>query len=381
MRHIGLGLLLLAAGTGAAAQNPDHRVEFGKRDANRDGRLSLEEYGGHPGNFQAMDCDRNGTLNENEFVNRYNCKEPQPSAPPDAFAQLDRNRDGVVARTEWRGTTDEFNRLDRDGNGISRHEFEHPPVPGSAQSRFQALDSNNDGVLSRREWRDETVAFHRADRNADGLITSREYANLPAPTPEEVRFERADTDADGVLDRREWPGEQFDRADRNKDGVVTLQEFLNPPPAVFRDAFFEEMDHNEDGLLSRWEWHGEPAAFESRDRNDDGFVTAWEFTHPEPGASSSDVRFRQLDRDHDGRISRTEWDGDWESFLLLDENRDGSVGLYEYLRTRPLDRRFALLDHDRNGAVSREEWHGDPALFARLDRDHNGALSRDEFPN
>jgi EF hand len=331
MRQPGLGLILFVLATGAAAQ--DHRAEFAQRDANRDGRLTLEEYGGHAGNYRAMDCDKNDALSEREFVDRYDCKDQRPAAP---------------------GPTD----------------------------RFQALDSNNDGVLSRPEWRHETVAFHRADRNADGILTRQEYGNLPAPTPEEVRFERADDDGDGVLDRREWDGaEQYERMDRNRDGIVTLHEYLNPPPAAIQDVFFEEMDHNEDGLLSRWEWHAEPAAFESRDRNDDGYITAWEFAHPEPGASTSDVRFRQLDRDGDGSISHTEWDGDWESFLVLDQNRDGTVGLYEYLRTRPLDRRFALLDHDRSGTLSREEWHGDPALFARLDRDGNGRLSREEFPH
>jgi Ca2+-binding EF-hand superfamily protein len=331
MRHIGLGLLLLVAATGAGAQDAAHREEFAKRDTNRDGRLTLEEYGGHPGNFRNMDCDKNDRLSEPEFVNRYDCKESRTPAPPDAFAKLDRN---------------------------------------------------DDGVLSRGEWKHETVAFHRADRNADGLVTRGEYGNLPKPTPEEVRFERADADGDGVLDRREWSGsEQFERVDRNRDGIVTLHEYLNPPPAELRDAFFEEMDHNEDGLLSRWEWHGDPATFEGRDRNDDGYITAWEFAHPEPGASTSDVRFRQLDRDQDGRITHIEWDGDWESFLVLDQNRDGSVGLYEYLRTRPLDRRFALLDHDRNGSLSREEWHGEPSLFDKLDRDRNGRLSRDEYPH
>jgi Ca2+-binding EF-hand superfamily protein len=333
MRHIGLGLLLLVVSTGAAAQDAAHREEFAKRDGNRDGRLTAEEYGGHPGNFRNMDCDKNGTLSEREFVNRYDCKDTQPA-------------------------------------------------PGRTADRFQGLDGNNDGVLSRSEWRHETVAFHRADRNADGVVTRSEYGNLPAPTPEEVRFERADKDGDGVLDRREWAGsEQFERMDRNRDGIVTLNEYLNPPPAAIRDAFFEEMDHNEDGLLSRWEWHGEPAGFENRDRNDDGYITASEFTHPEPGASSSDVRFRQLDRDGDGSIGHAEWDGDWESFLVLDQNRDGAVGLYEYLRTRPLDRRFALLDHDRNGSLSREEWHGEPSLFDKLDRDRNGRLGRDEFPH
>jgi Ca2+-binding EF-hand superfamily protein len=383
MRSIGLGLLLLVAAGSAAAQEAARRDEFDRRDTNNDGRLTQAEYGGHAGNFEAMDCDKNGTLSEREFVDRYNCNDPRrAAAPQDAFAALDRDGNGLIARSEWRGSAEDFNRLDRDGDGVSRREYENPPAAGSAQARFQDLDEDNDGVVSRREWRHETVAFHRADRNADGVITTREYSNLPDATPEEARFDRADANGNGVLERREWSGaEGLERSDRNNDGVITLQEYLNPPPATYRDAFFEEMDHNEDGLLSRWEWHGEPAAFDRRDRNDDGLVTTWEFSHPQPGESTSDVRFRELDRDHDGLIEHSEWTGDWESFLVLDENRDGSVGLHEYLRTRPLDRRFALLDHDRSGTLSKEEWHGDPALFARLDRDRNGRLSRNEFPN
>ena len=99
------------------------------------------------------------------------------------------------------------------------------------EGRFQTKDSNNDGVLSRREWRDEEVAFHLADRNGDGLVTLREYTNLPAVTPAESRFDRADTDGDGVLERGEWrETAEFDRADRNRDGAVTLNEYLNQPP-------------------------------------------------------------------------------------------------------------------------------------------------------
>jgi hypothetical protein len=105
MRQAGLGLLLLALATGVAAQ--DHRAEFAKRDANRDGRLTLEEYGGHPGNFRAMDCDKSDTLSEREFVDRYDCNDPRRAAPPDAFAQLDRNGNGVVSRGEWGGAADE----------------------------------------------------------------------------------------------------------------------------------------------------------------------------------------------------------------------------------------------------------------------------------
>jgi Ca2+-binding EF-hand superfamily protein len=339
MRNIGLSfLLILAAGAAFAqdaARRDDLRREFDRRDVNHDGRLSREEYDGHPGNFRALDCDSNGFLSEREFTNRNDC--------------------GPVAA--------------------------ETPAPG--QRRFRADDTNDDGVLSRGEWRDESISFHRADRNGDGVVTLREYADLPGESPEEARFERADTDNDGVLSRREWKSKMdFRKVDRNDDGAVTLHEFLNPPPGEWREARFEDMDHNDNGVISRWEWHGDRQGFERRDRNDDGLVTEREFLeYDKQPASSRDARFRELDRDRDSRVSRTEWGGDAESFLLLDDDRNGFLSGAEYARTRDLDRRFRLLDRDANGRLARDEWLGERDVFRRLDRDRDEWLSRDEFNN
>ena len=68
---LAFGLLLLVAAGSATAQEAARREEFDKRDTNNDGRLTQAEYGGHAGNFEAMDCDKNGTLSEREFVDRY----------------------------------------------------------------------------------------------------------------------------------------------------------------------------------------------------------------------------------------------------------------------------------------------------------------------
>jgi Ca2+-binding EF-hand superfamily protein len=199
-----------------------------------------------------------------------------PSPPPTWIET------GVITREEWRGAGEDFNRFDRNNDErVTRGEYAQPLDPSSPEGRFQAKDSSNDGFLSRREWTDEEVAFHRADRSSDGLVTLREYLNLPAATPAESRFDRADTDGDGVLDRREWrEATGFDQGDRNRDGVVTLHEYLNQPPLDYREARFDEMDHNGDGLLTRYEWHGDRESFEQMDRNDDGVVTSREFTEP-----------------------------------------------------------------------------------------------------
>jgi len=49
---------VLAAPVGAMAQVAAAREQtFQERDKNHDGFLTLEEYGGHPGNFSAMDAN------------------------------------------------------------------------------------------------------------------------------------------------------------------------------------------------------------------------------------------------------------------------------------------------------------------------------------
>jgi Ca2+-binding EF-hand superfamily protein len=80
-------------------------------------------------------------------------------------------------------------------------------------------------------------------------------------------------------------------------------------------------------------------------------------------------------------LSRIEWAGDAESFLLLDNNRDGFLSGAEYASTRELDRRYRLLDRDGNGRLARDEWLGDRDVFRRLDLDRDDWLSRDEFNN
>ena len=47
--------------------------------------------------------------------------------------------------------------------------------PGSDRRRFEDLDRNRDGRLSRAEWPFGREAFERTDRNRDDLISREEY--------------------------------------------------------------------------------------------------------------------------------------------------------------------------------------------------------------
>jgi hypothetical protein len=101
-------------------------------------------------------------------------------------------------------------------------------------------------------------------------------------------------------------------------------------------------------------------------------------------------RFRGMDRNHDGVISRAEWRGNDRSFAVHDTNHDGVLSGDEVRAgsgtvgaspsgSDPDEVIFARLDANRDGVLSRGEWNGSDADFTRLDFDHNGVLSPYEF--
>lgn len=99
-----------------------------------------------------------------------------------------------------------FGMLDRDGSGeISQSELE-----AMGQSRFDARDTNGDGVLDKSELVD--AATKRTETRVDRMI------------------KRLDTNADGMLSREEMearrdPGRVFARMDTDGSGGLSPAEF------------------------------------------------------------------------------------------------------------------------------------------------------------
>ena len=118
-------------------------------------------------------------------------------------------------------------------------------------------------------------------------------------------------------------------------------------------------------------------------------------------AQSNEGRFRGMDRNGDGTISRAEWRGSDESFRRHDWNRDGVLsgdevwagGRRAWPRTRNEDlessadpwisdwtvENFTRLDRNRDGRLSEQEWVYNWETFRRIDRNRDGFLSRPEF--
>jgi Ca2+-binding EF-hand superfamily protein len=431
MRAVTAAAVLLAP-VGAMAQVSAAREQtFRDRDKNHDGVLTLEEYGGHPGNFAAMDANGDRVLSRDEFVNRY--REGNENAPPavstgplvqapplvDAFARMDRNRDNAITRSEWRSdmAPASFARLDRNHDGVvTRDEFANPLPLGSAEARFGDLDLNGDGIIDRNEWRGETLSFDVVDRNRDNRVTVDEYVNQPTgygygQGTLQSRFAQLDRNHNGVVNRGEWRGEtlSFDAVDRDGDNRITLDEYVNQTADGYGNNYgtgtndmqarFARMDRNRDGVVSRSEWR-DSTSFRTVDRNNDGVVTLREYlnapvVYEQPSGynpsygndqyATSRSAFRDLDRNGNGFIERREWPYDLTQFDAMDRNGDGRLAPYEYDRTqattRGTDQEFRRLDLNGDGVITRREWTGSALTFDNYDRNRDGVVSRDEFLN
>jgi len=106
---------------------------------------------------------------------------------------MDRDADGVITRSEWRGNAESFARYDTNHDGVlSGSEIwiggRRTDVPAASTSAtngrqyqdqlldtFYRADRNNDGRLARDEWSSDSATFNRVDRNRDGYISEQEF--------------------------------------------------------------------------------------------------------------------------------------------------------------------------------------------------------------
>jgi Ca2+-binding EF-hand superfamily protein len=187
---------------------------------------------------------------------------------------------------------------------------------------LNAIDVNQDGILSAAEIADAAARIQKLDKNADGKLT-REEAGLqmglrggrgrgeggrggeapPAqpPTTEELTstLMAFDSNRDGKLQKSEVPERMqglFERGDTDHDGVLTRDEITKLAEANRQQA----------------ETGGQGRRGEGRGRGG-------------RGPRDIDVAFNALDTDHNGEISADEMSNSLVSLKALDKNHDGQI--------------------------------------------------------
>ena len=213
--------------------------------------------------------------------------------------------------------------------------------------RFQGMDRNRDGVITRREWRGSDNSFRTHDWNSDGVLSGSEV-RVGAARP----------------------------MNRNDDYTPSR----NPDLYDWTQAGFARLDRNSDGQISANEWRYDYETFRRADQNDDNVLSRREFLNADTDTDRED-RFDYLDANNDGRIERSEWHSSYDAFRWLDRNRDGVLSRTEVVGeggNAPTDR-FDAVDDNGDGRITPDEWQWSRRSFNQYDRNGDGALRRDEF--
>lgn len=257
-----------------------------EHDDNGDGRVTWQEFEAFRRNrFDATDSDRNGSVDEAEYVAEFEARvaaeiqrerADQIEQTKARFAALDTDKSGFVTRAEFdaagertwqgglnavagKGSAAQAPARDEARTTAAAQRFDNArrsrlgmPTSHTAAGFLALYDDNGDGTVDPAEFqRVRAAQFARTDSSGDGRLALDEYlaefetrVDRRIATLEQggdrqvhVRFAALDADSNGRMTFAEYQvsGKRlFDTADRNKDGVVDAADAKVPATAPRR---------------------------------------------------------------------------------------------------------------------------------------------------
>ena len=341
------------------------------------------------------------------------------------FDEYDTNADGKVSTEEFRGASEVFKLLDKNGDGVITPEelglpADYRPAAGKRpaagreapaggkgkanemakrlekfRERLRAMDTNQDGKVSKEEWQGNEKLFERLDRNGDGVLDAQDRPGQGPGTPGQERPRGAGRPAEGgdapapeaLVERiKAQAAEHFRQLDKDGDGKLSGEEIPNP-------ALLQAADTDKDGSVCLEEMQ---AALLKRHRARAGAGAPPEGPRPR-GPRINAGTLKRWDSDGDGKVSADEFPGGAEAFKHLDSDGDGylteaDVKALKKARKaagdegpkraptteKPNAGLIARMDKDGDGRLNRAEFMGGDEAWKRLDRNQDGWITSDE---
>ena len=179
-------------------------------------------------------------------------------------------------------------------------------------------------------------------------------------------------------------------------GVVTTLQVQAHGPSYSYKRFIQFFDQNHDGIVTLEEFNkGSILRYKKMDKNGDGIISKAEFDsyYANSKLSRREQKFKKVDTNNDGKLSFDEYleikkRKYKRRFDRMDANKDGFITLAEInaykrkLRSDKVkgDRIFMILDQNKDGKISEKESRRAWTLwFKRLDRNHDQKITEDDL--
>ena len=409
--------------------------------------------------FARLDVDGNETVTVEEFMWSPGMSDLAEARA--AVGRIDTNDDGVLS---WAELAKAY--AERHARCPKVDPSKLGPEGRGNRTRFAMVfmmrnDKNGDGAVDKSEFRGSDARFDQMDENANGKLEPDELADLHASRMNDPKSMRERL-ASGDLPRRppskrprgvgEPKGASKPQAEGRKcpadkvviDGqdVANILTMLGAKREVGASDeqlrsyanHFDRSDTNRDGKHTRAEYVHEggymtPQAragiFAATDNNADGIMTRVEYVLNRAITDEAKAIVQRTDTDKNGQVTRDEFVAGspikdkafaMAVFDALDTSGDGMITVPEYLRvwggwTRPnykaqeaalagrlaklvnagqptvgpargppsVDRIFRFMDRDQDGKLTEEEFRGPANVFTSADKNKDGVVTRAEM--